>query len=352
MANTGTSSWEKIRLGVKETERLIGQKQYNGAMVKARQTLEFMVKQLCERAGIAADADLKDSIDALYENRWIDKATYEHYHKIRTIGNKAVHEDNNNAYDANQAYHMLSQEVYTFANDYRNAQRGSRPRGSGVRTGVSTRTTTSSRTAAPARTATSSRTATSARTAASSRTDTNDRAVTSSRAGTTGSTSASSRAGSSARAVSSTGRSATSRTRSRRQLRRRRRFTVYDLLKLLIPVLCIILLFCVIRLIRPDSSKSETTTAAPVETTRTVEPPTTTAAPETEPTEEETAPDITWRTTTTINVRSQPSTEASKLGQLGPDTVVEYVDAYDAEWAVILYNGQEAYVASAYLTAE
>lgn len=304
MANTGTSSWEKIRLGVKETERLIGQKQYNGAMVKARQTLEFMVKQLCERAGIAADADLKDSIDALYENRWIDKATYEHYHKIRTIGNKAVHEDNNNAYDANQAYHMLSQEVYTFANDYRNAQRGSRPRGSGVRTGVSTRTTTSSRTAAPARTATSSRTATSARTAASSRTDTNDRAVTSSRAGTTGSTSASSRAGSSARAVSGTGRSATSRTRSRRQLRRRRRFTVYDLLKLLIPVLCIILLFCVIRLIRPDSSKSETTTAAPVETTRTVEPPTTTAAPETEPTEEETAPDITWRTTTTINVRS------------------------------------------------
>ena len=28
-----------------------------------------------------------------------------------------------NAYSANQAYHMLSQEVYTFADDYRNAKR-------------------------------------------------------------------------------------------------------------------------------------------------------------------------------------------------------------------------------------
>ena len=40
-ANTGQSTWEQIHGGVRETERLIGQKNYNLAMVKARQTLEY-----------------------------------------------------------------------------------------------------------------------------------------------------------------------------------------------------------------------------------------------------------------------------------------------------------------------
>ena len=111
MAIGGNSSWDKIQQGVKDTERLIGQREYNASMVKARQTLEFMVKQLIERAGIEEEMDLKTMIDLLYEQRWISKTTCEHYHKIRMIGNKAVHEGDSNAYSANQAYHMLSQEV-------------------------------------------------------------------------------------------------------------------------------------------------------------------------------------------------------------------------------------------------
>ena len=39
------------------------------------------------------------------------------------IGNKAAHEGDSNAYSANQAYHMLSQEVYTFSDDDRNAKK-------------------------------------------------------------------------------------------------------------------------------------------------------------------------------------------------------------------------------------
>ena len=100
MDNTGRStSWERIQRGVKDTERLIGQKQYNMAMVRARQTLEYMVRCLGERACIV-DGDLVDTIDELYKGKWISKSTCEHYHKIRTIGNKAVHEGNDNAYDA------------------------------------------------------------------------------------------------------------------------------------------------------------------------------------------------------------------------------------------------------------
>ena len=64
-ANTGQSTWEQIHGGVRETERLIGQKNYNLAMVKARQTLEYMVKCLCERYGIL-ETGLLEMIDALY----------------------------------------------------------------------------------------------------------------------------------------------------------------------------------------------------------------------------------------------------------------------------------------------
>ena len=44
--------WEKIQKNVQETERLMGQKKYNQSMIKARQTLEYMVKLKCDQAGI------------------------------------------------------------------------------------------------------------------------------------------------------------------------------------------------------------------------------------------------------------------------------------------------------------
>ena len=122
MANNTNTSWERIQQGVSDTERLIGQKEYNASMIKARQTLEFMVKLLSERAGLDEGCDLKTQIDLLYQNRWISKSACEHYHKIRIIGNAAVHDGDSNAYSANQAYHMLSQEVYAFT-DSKNAGR-------------------------------------------------------------------------------------------------------------------------------------------------------------------------------------------------------------------------------------
>lgn len=113
----GLSPGERIQDGIRETERLIGQKQYNASMVRARQTLEYMVKYLCEKSGIM-ESGLIDMIDALYDERVISDTSCDHYHKIRTIGNKAIHEEDNNAYNANQAHHLLSQEVHTFASDY------------------------------------------------------------------------------------------------------------------------------------------------------------------------------------------------------------------------------------------
>ncbi|PNV61492.1 N-acetylmuramoyl-L-alanine amidase [Clostridium sp. chh4-2] len=272
MANVDTSnSWDKIQKGVKETERLIGQKQYNLAMVKARQTLEYMVRCLGERACIV-DGDLSSTIDELYLGKWITKTTSEHYHKIRILGNKAIHEGSDNAYDANQAYHLLSQEVYTFSNDYR-ARR--RPSGSA-------------------------------------------------------------------------GGSRSSKSRKRPAQKGGPSINQQTILKIVILILCIAFIAAVVKFIKPGKGSEKETTTEPTTTEQVVE----TTPPETESVPTETLAREIYKTTDTLNVRKEPSTSGEKLGALPPGTEVTYKGAYNDEWAIIDYNGTEAYVASQYLTKE
>lgn len=278
MANgSSNNNWERIQLGIKSVQRLIGQKDYNSAMVKARQTLEFMVRMLAERSGSMSDSDLKEMIDTLYRSRRITKTSCDRYHKIRMIGNKAAHEGDSSPSNAALAYQLLLQEVQVFSNEYRTPKRALRR--------------------------------------------------------------------SSSRTYSST-----SPRNRRRSGRRRNVFTPYDLLKLLVPLLCILAIFCIVRLIKPKPEDIETTPeTSPVETTlETVEP----TRPL--PTENSTAetPSAVYKTTDVLNVRAEPRTDSRKLGQLISGTTVEYVRAENEEWAVILYNGQEAYVASQYLTVQ
>ena len=120
-----TTSWQQIQQGVKEAERLIARKEYNLVMVRARQVLEYMVRCMAERACVV-EGDLSDTIDQLYEGQWINKATKDNYHTIRILGNKAVHEGDDTAYDANQAFQLLTQEVYVFANEFAGGS-GGRP---------------------------------------------------------------------------------------------------------------------------------------------------------------------------------------------------------------------------------
>jgi uncharacterized protein YgiM (DUF1202 family) len=277
------SSWNQIQSGVSEVEKMITQQDYNGAMVKSRQTLEFMVKQLAQRAHMPEGADLKTMIEELYVNRWISKTTCEHYHKIRMSGNKAVHEDYDNAYDANQVYHMLSQEVYTFANDYSNAQKGSRIKNAS-RTASSSSSQSRSRGKA-------------SRNAAGSRT---------------------SRRGSAAGKIAAA-------------------------------AICIVIAGGVIFFAGKFVGKTVKDHISTVPETTTVAetlPPT---EPETTQAEEEA---VVWRTTANLNVRSQPNTNCMIYGRLNSGEEVTYIESYNDEWAVIDYNGQEAYVSSQYLIAE
>ena len=256
--------WEKIQKNVQETERLMGQKKYNQSMIKARQTLEYMVKLKCDQAGIV-ESSLDHMIHELYDGQWISKSTAEHYLQILSIGNKAAREGDNSAYNANQAYHVLSQEIYSFTDADKTAplpdpeppgRIQSQPSKGGL--GLN-----------PA-----------------------------------------------------------------------------DMVKLLVPVVLIVVLVLVIRLLTPDKDPTDETVASIPTTAATTEATTAEA-----PTEETSAGTVSYKTTDTLNVRKEPSTDADRIGKLDPGASVEYIRDHDDFWAVILYNDQEAYVAKQYLTA-
>lgn len=303
-----TTSWQMIQQGVKEAERLIARKEYNLVMVKARQTLECMVRCMAERACLV-EGDLADTIDQLYEGQWIDKSTKDNYHTIRILGNKAVHEGDDTAYSANQAYQLLAQEVHVFANEF-SGQRRPRP-------------AQGSRSSQPR--------------SASRQTGASQRGQVSQRSRQTG--------GRPAQRPAYNGRSGGG--SGSKKKRRQAADPVYYIIRLLIPILAVILLIVVIRVMMSgDQEDTRQTTTAPVTTEAT------TAAPEPEvPDEPETdAPAASYEISgSSVNVRTEPSTDSRILAQLSAGTPVTYVSQYNDEWAVINYDGQEAYVSSQYL---
>ena len=103
-----------------------------------------------------------------------------------------------------------------------------------------------------------------------------------------------------------------------------------------------------VKFIKPGKGSEKETTTEPTTTEQVVE----TTPPETESVPTETLAREIYKTTDTLNVRKEPSTSGEKLGALPPGTEVTYKGAYNDEWAIIDYNGTEAYVASQYLTKE
>ncbi len=300
MANVeNTTIWRQIQQGVKETERLIGERRNNMAMIKSRQILEYMVRCMAEKACVV-EGDLSDTIDQLYEGRWITRNTRDNYHNIRIMGNKAVHEGNDSAHDASHVFRLLTQEVSAFSNEYA---------GGGVRGG------------APRQ---SDRRPSQARSTA--------------------------RNSSQARRTSSSGQRHPS---GKRKKKRRNVSPAYYVLRFLVPLLAVVLLIVVIKALMPGKEdKKETTVPSTVEiTTEVPTAPEVTQPqveePETEPTEP--AGGVYVITGNGVNVRKEPAKDARILVQLPKGTVVDYVKRYSNDWAVINYDGQEAYVSSQFL---
>lgn len=319
MGTTDNNFWIRIQQGLRETEILLNQQQYNLSMIKARQTLEYMVNYLGEKA-LIVEGDLADSIDQLFEGRLISQISKDHYHRIRMIGNKAVHEGSDSPYDAGEALKLLAAEVHAFANTFHRES----PEDASYR-----------QRSAPLKPVP----------IASDRSGRSNAQRQPQRAHTQG----------------SGNKRAASRTASTRQVQRgtprgrsRRRSTknpsdISGLLKpslIFLGILVLVLIF--VKLVPGKGDKQPT---SPTETSTQIQPETTAMAQTEEATTEaETEAPKTYTTKSKLNVRSTPSTDGTRLGSLASGTKVDFVKTYDDKWTVIMFEGKEAYVATEFLT--
>ncbi len=331
MGTTDNSLWTKIQQGLRETETLMNQKQYNMVMIKARQTLEYMIHFLAEKA-LIVETDLADSIDQLYEGRFISQAVKDHYHRIRVLGNKAVHEGSDSPYDASEACKLLSAEVTAFTNAFhRSRHQGASQKPHSVQAAPISSRSSAQRAAA---TANDSR-----------RTGTPQRPAHRPAQGS-GSRSAH-------RVPQNSGPGSDRRQASHSRSRRRSKKNNIGLPGLLKPFLIFLVLFVIVLIIVkliPGKDKKNETVPTEISTEITTEAATTTTEAETDPPETATEPPKVYTTKSKLNVRSKPATDSTKLGSLASGTVVDYVDTYDDKWTVIMFEGKQAYVATEFLT--
>ena len=109
--NTGT--WQRIERGLSEMANLMSRGEYNLSLVKSRQVMEQIVR-LYAGQNFVVYSDLADTIEKLYQGHYIGKMSRDSFHTIRMLGNKAVHEGDNDAQDAERSYKLLEQEIQTF----------------------------------------------------------------------------------------------------------------------------------------------------------------------------------------------------------------------------------------------
>jgi len=96
-----------------EVAGLTSRREYNMALIRARQSAEQLVREYAKENGFSYET-LADTIEELYSNGVINRNSRDSFHNIRILGNKAVHEGDNEAEDARNSYYMLKDEIQTF----------------------------------------------------------------------------------------------------------------------------------------------------------------------------------------------------------------------------------------------
>jgi len=99
--------------GLLEIAGLVNRREYNLSLIKSRQLAEQLVKSYAEEKGIEYTG-LADTIEALFQNGAIDRTSRDAFHNIRVYGNNAVHEGDEDPEDAQKAYYLVKNEVQTF----------------------------------------------------------------------------------------------------------------------------------------------------------------------------------------------------------------------------------------------
>lgn len=369
MAMTGMDIKELTDNGLSEAAGLISRREYNLSIVRSRQTAEFVIKNYASEKNIPYTT-LADTIEALYEQRVINRTSRDAFHNIRIYGNKAVHDGDNDPKDAQKAYSLLKSEIGTFLSrktvsvdrtpiridkvsdrrkahdievelDRRQPEQRRRSTGFADIDADDDRIHTDEENEALLRDIRRQMNGgrSERRRSASHDSERSRRSGSSSGRRSSGKSSSGRRNGSQGKS-------------SKRNAKKSTGFTIYDLLRILIPVFVIILLIVIIRSFMAGQKPAETTEAP----TTTIEE-TTTAAPVTEPetTEPETEPETTeaaveYKTSTDgVNVRYADN-QNRIYTQLPKDTNIGTVTPIDgSDFASFTLDGVEVVVNKSFI---
>lgn len=295
---------------VLEIERLLDEHKYDIVMLKSKQLIEYMARKLAALHQIkVSDSEI---IDSLFTEGILSQESLENYQRIRLIGLSALQSDDTDEYNAKTSFHLLTQEIEKFSEEGEPSDKNN---------------------------------------TAVSEEPTETEAVSSTHREQNGGTMENRKPVKKYKddevveLKNSTGIAAKIQ-RSRTKFKSKRTRNNLIRLGLTLGPFIIVLVFLMLFFFGAKSFKSRKQSST--DTTQS-----TTVVSETEATlvEETTAaPTITrYVTTSALNVRSAPSTDGEKLTTLAAGTTVDFVGDYDNVWAIINYNGAQAYVSKQYL---
>ncbi len=294
-----------------EIERLLGEHKYDVVMLKSKQLIDYMARKLAEIYDV--DASDPEIIDALFAEGILSKESLENYQRIRLIGISALQSDDTGAYNAKTSFKLLKHEVDRFSESVNrtNTDRESFPIDDTVKSETDTAVYHDENGG-----------------------DMEERKPTKRYRENEGVE------------LKNTAGIAAKIQRSRTKSKGKR--TKNNLIRLALTFAPFIFILVVVGLVLIGVNSFKNRRQAPATTAATTE-----SVSETESTlvEETTStPTITrYVTTSALNVRSAPSTDGEKLTTLAAGTTVDFVGDYDNVWAIINYNGTQAYVSKQYL---
>ena len=111
----GTDIRQASEQGLMDMASLISRGDYNLALVKGRQVAEQLVRGYAKENRLIY-TDLADTIENLYGENTIGRGSRDAFHTIRQLGNKAVHENDNDPKDAEDSYYLLKNEIEVYLN--------------------------------------------------------------------------------------------------------------------------------------------------------------------------------------------------------------------------------------------
>ena len=350
--------WGKIRNDLNQAQQCILNGQYGEAMILDKRILKALVRMQIDKAVLVSN-NLESDIDQLLENQLISNQSRNNYHTIRIYGDQAESGEVPTSQAANDSFALIRDELNIYVDSTQrrstvpNYNDDSSTYSSGGTTSYSDGTSESF---------SGNESGNYSYAGSSSSPDDLSQVSIPIANGAADNRSSGYRHNNrptrplrdSERLSRNSGRRSSQASRNGRsgrgsggRVRRRRGFewNLYNIMKFLIPITCLILLLILVNIIRNGSSKAtiETTAASTEAAIETTEAPLDTV-PETTAVPETSAVSSVWVTTTGVKVRTEPNTNCEVLEVLDAGVQVTYKGSPDDEWIMIDYNGRDAYV--------